>query len=659
MVNVFHVKLKLPDGACAPDSMGINRGFYPHDNFVISRHVNGDVLSRFGDSVWDISPYDGRGENRIIGFSFWGRRCYDKRRQAIVGAAKKLMFILMWRRSGPPYAASTLVNYSRLLTVIAQYCFDARITVEELLANKTRAVWFARSVGARHAKSLLALSSVLRQIDTTQSGFSVFPSNAERPIQKIALIFRESALQVAPIPTRIYEEAIVALFNELSDFEAIEHELLHRLDEILNIYASGKHRTRHCSMSQSYARRNKLLREGVSPELFGYLSARGLRVHTYDLIKAVTRVQLVCRAFLYAFSGARNKELVYAPFDCLRIVVVDGIRYYILISTTTKFNNGIPRYSYWPTCQDATPFVECAQRICSFVYPFSRGHFPKISEKIDKKSTPLFLSTGYLYRGRRAPKRPNRPTTVNIERNMRIFHGADLCIREEDVVELEEIDKFRAWRHEARFKIGARWLIHSHQFRRSLAMYAKASGLVRSTTLRRVLKQASVAMADYYARGSESAKDLLAQDPHHMCSVYQDNEAESEALLYLRNLVHSKDEWSGPLASFVDRYVRGKGTGSIMETLSAVKAQVELGQLAYRETSLGGCGNPGPCHERSMRSLVSCLGCESGGINGTKLNNVIEKQEQLVASLSIGTMEHTVEAEDLRALKEYRTRKFG
>lgn len=660
MVTAVNAQISFPDGACRPDRAPTNDSFYPKQNFVVSRQCDGVVISRFGSLLWDLSPYDGRGEYRVIDFSFWGTEAHDARRRALVKEAQRLMFILIWRRKHGTLSAATLYGYSRSIACMARFCYERYITIKELISNKRHAVALVAKFGSQVPKKFLGITSVLRELDSTKTGFSVMSAKDEAPIRTTARAIADRTLQFAPLPTRIYENLISGLVREISDFEKIEADLLELLRIALERVKPGNQLENRDAASASLTEegRLKLMRGSVSSELQIYLDQRGLKVTKYSLIKVVTRMQLICKTFLHVFSGARDKEVEHIPYDCLRNVVVDGIRYYLLLSTTSKFENGIPKDDYWVTCAESQKAVACAQRLCEFIYAASRRIFPRQPRKMNQAKTPLFLSSAYLLEGGRRPKRANRPGGLDLTINQDIFKDFGMAITDDDVAELEAIDRVRAWRADAQFKVGAIWRLQTHQLRRSLGLYGKSSGLIRPTSLRRQFKQVELGMAEYYARGSESAKDILKRNPKHMCGVYQASEAEAEALFFLRNLVQSEEQWSGPLATFVNTHLRSD-SGLISESLQDIKLQVERGQIAYRETHLGGCGEPGDCKKRAMRSIVSCLGCPKGGINETKLDGVIEAQANLVSTLVPNTMEHSTEAEDLRALKAYRKKNFN
>jgi len=42
----------------------------PHSNFVISRDLDANVLSTFGDDIWDLTPYSLNSSNSTLIISF-------------------------------------------------------------------------------------------------------------------------------------------------------------------------------------------------------------------------------------------------------------------------------------------------------------------------------------------------------------------------------------------------------------------------------------------------------------------------------------------------------------------------------------------------------------------------------------------------------------
>jgi hypothetical protein len=168
-----------------------------------------------------------------------------------------------------------------------------------------------------------------------------------------------------------------------------------------------------------------------------------------------------------------------------------------------------------------------------------------------------------------------------------------LAIEEGDIAELEEIDPFRAWREEPDFEISRPWPLTTHQLRRSLAVYANASGLVRLSSLRRQLQHVTREMALYYGRGSTFCKNFIQDDPKgynkHVAIEWQNGAEEAEMLAFVRDVLHSKEHMFGGAGSY---YERQRDRGEVMSR-EEVTRQMKAGLLSYRESPLGGCTGPG------------------------------------------------------------------
>ena len=76
------------------------------------------------------------------------------------------------------------------------------------------------------------------------------------------------------------------------------------------------------------------------------------------------------------------------------------------------------------------------------------------------------------------------------------------------------------------------------------------------------------------------------------------------------------------------------------------------GELAYKETPIGGCTKVGPCDELAIRFLdVDCIsGCVNLVGKLSKLERVINAQSSLVSKLSPNTIEWRMENSDLEVL---------
>ena len=59
----FEPKINLPTKYSAHDSYDATAGRPPASDFVVSRHIDGAVASRYGEPVWDWTPYNHTGKS--------------------------------------------------------------------------------------------------------------------------------------------------------------------------------------------------------------------------------------------------------------------------------------------------------------------------------------------------------------------------------------------------------------------------------------------------------------------------------------------------------------------------------------------------------------------------------------------------------------------
>ncbi|MDZ7921694.1 hypothetical protein [Rhodoferax sp.] len=130
--------------------------------------------------------------------------------------------------------------------------------------------------------------------------------------------------------------------------------------------------------------------------------------------------------------------------------------------------------------------------------------------------------------------------------------------------------------------------VHFHQLRRSLALYAQRSGLVSLPSLRRQLQHITDEMSRYYAKGSSFAKNFIGDDKEHFGLEWQETHSESAALSYVLNVLLSDDILFGGHANWVEHRLKGLD-GSVMIDRAATLRRFKKGELAYRETLIGGC----------------------------------------------------------------------
>ena len=235
-------------------------------------------------------------------------------------------------------------------------------------------------------------------------------------------------------------------------------------------------------------------------------------------------------------------------------------------------------------------------------------------------------------------------------------------IQEADLRELESIDPHRAWREEEAFKVGKRWKFTTHQLRRSLALYAQRSGLVSLPSLRRQLQHITEAMSRYYARGSSYAEDFIGDDKEHFGRDWQETQPESAGLSgtqrdsaglsFILNVLLTDDKLFGAHVHWVKHRLKSP-EGIILIDRETTKARFNKGEMAYRETLIGGCASTTSCDKPAINYLnVDCIrdNCSKLVGNVPRLERVIWAQQRMVSTLDPESIEYRTERADLDVL---------
>ena len=318
---------------------------------------------------------------------------------------------------------------------------------------------------------------------------------------------------------------------------------------------------------------------------------------------------------------------------------------------TTKLKRVATR---WVTNGEGHKAIKIAQRIAKLIYK-RIGVIPS-SNKKERNLYSLFVSTAYLGFVARPPKGQEgvwKSTGFSLHRkSFQVLRDRlQPKIEENDIKELEYIDPHRNWRGEDDFRVGKQWGLTEHQLRRSLALYAQRSGYVSLPSLRRQLQHITEEMSRYYARGSVFAKNFIGDDKDHFGWDWQEAVPISAGLAYIRDVLFANEPVFGGHIKWIDHRLKSGDSLIFMDRDVTIK-RFKKGELAYKETPIGGCTKVGPCDELAIRFLdVDCIsGCVNLVGKLSKLERVINAQSSLVSKLSPNTIEWRMENSDLEVL---------
>ncbi len=669
MINpvIYEPKINTHFNAIAPDTFTGIPGTLPSDDFVVSRKHNGEIASLFRDNTWDWSAYDHTNSSSFLIFDSWIDGIPNQKQQYIVNQLKLVMFAIIWFRR-ESLGTRSLQQRVLILREIARFVDSNNLVFQNFFCDANILTSFLKDHYSTRVSHLPPLMKDLMKLGHKTVGIKVLERSTLKQLSSLKSKYLAQCLQHPPIPSRIYLHLIISLNKELGEIEAISENLLAMVEACSGNTLNGlsidsqKTKSKHLGIDWNRKNRSPTFSELVNiydlNDFFTKIESNtGYIINsTRSLFFLLHRIIFLCKVIIHLYSGMRNSEALNLPFDCCEIYKINGKSHYRIVGWTTKFNHGNPIPTKWITSIEGTKAISIAQKIALVVYK-TIGDLPTKPPARTRKY-PLFISLKYL---EQASNFSNAYTPrYNTGKYSGLFNKKfpHLCLKIEDsdIKELEEIDPHRSWRSEDKYKAGKPWPLSSHQFRRSLAIYASNSGHVSLPSLRRCLQHLTEDMTIYYARGSEFANKIIKDNRSHFAKEYQDSQPEVQALAYIAHVILSDERLFGSHGEWLERNVRTfdftLSKNSRMETLYKFKR----GEIAYRETHLGGCTELGKCDKRAMRSIIGCLDCNRSIIKLSKLERLIMVQKSFIEKLKPHTMEWRTENADLEALQTFRER---
>ena len=610
----YSARLLIPDGCFEPDMVPIVFSSSVN-NFVVSRGKDEAPISYYDDLSWDFSSYHPRGQNSIIYFNYWDD--VNKSHQMLIAEVKFILRNVIWLKKGRMLSIEVILKYGHAIRTVARYAAEKGYTVGQIISDSGKLAGYFLKVGVIYLKQILSLIKILRIIGSKNHGLALLSEDEMNPFLYIRNSEVNKIRQHAVIPSRIYLNIIDGLVRDINEYCIYKNEYITVLRGAMNDPLFG--RSSPGKSDNGY----KKFTEVTTPEFRAYLKKCGHSLRVTGLVSCLTRIQILCKTLIHVFSGMRDDEACFLPYNCTERRVIDGEQYCLIHGLTTK---GGVKPTFWASCQLGMWAIEIAQELSALVY-ISRGE--NIREIMNSRDSdyPLFVGASEYFISKRLKKTHKRKYWVgglDLCNHRDIFKRYDIAIQDKDISELEFIDAHRAWRSETEFKVGSDWLIKTHQFRRSLGVYGHNSGLIYLSSMRQQFQQCGNTMAEYYCSGSSHAIELLKIDSTHMCRTYQATVSEAEALGFIKNILLSKEKIIGPYVTWVDRNFHEIGTAISLEKREFIMNKFKNGEMSYRETYLGGCSKLGPCDKSAMRSLFSCIkNCSSASVKLTKLDRAI------------------------------------
>ena len=630
--------------ASTPDLFHFNTNNFslPNDNFVISRNQYGKIVSVYSDMTWDLTPYSS--------LKFQTQKVYFERNihnniNAI--QQKRIFFLLMTMASGNSGAGlsvTSLVTLSSMINSMTLYAEKKDITLFEFLSNNHNIHTFINlHLPVSYSSRMASFLIFLHQTDNKITGIRFMQSEENlAKLRKVNTEKKYNVKQTEVIPTSILSNSLKVRWNQVN-------EIMLHIDSLCS-FIEG------CIESKYFAASDKF--HGLD-----YLNCKECvfwdkAIHDYKLtllfkkyavtnkkklMNFIRKIQGTCYHLILAYSGMRRSEALSLTTNCIDFS--NDNKYTSLIGFTTKLESSRTEVK-WVTSREIEVVVKLLTKLSNSL---------SLKLYFSDNEQPLFISTSNL------TSKPNKEPSIiaNPFLNMDTLPIDEklITIQEQHIHDLEQIDYNRDWRNEEDFKIGTQWRFKTHQYRRSLAVYSIQSGLISLGALQNQFKHLFKEMSYYYQNGSAHAKNIFDLKQQHVAKDLEKLKPELEALSYIKNVLLSDDTLHGVHGNIVTKKVKNTLHNDkllILKNREKTMKNFKDGYMAWTETMLGGCIQVEPCESKVTKSLIACIGCESGVHKLQKLNQAIITQNKFIDKLNPKSIEYRIEKTDLEKLISYR-----
>lgn len=628
---------------------------------VTARNIAGEVVSRFGDDTWDYRAY---GQRSPFYFATWWdeskRGPMDKLARILTDEIK----LIQWLQQNNSTAngsrsrgQATALQSVSSLKGIAKIAHGLGITLHEAEHSAKFQVALKTSIAAAEVgfKAHNTLSGIFADLAHFQSASNIdcavprlVPEDALHDVQALLKRLKykkqEKREQTPLIPTRLFAmfitralEQLKALEPHLPKFEAFIKAIY--ADPYLLTDGYNDWRNNIVRIKRLYPNRTF---PGYSTAKSGLVSSAetqrryGLRelfvAHDIDSIrnmqKFISHHQVLCVMLIHAFSGMRYSEVEVMPYEPVIHQSAKGFGDLpVLVSHLKKFEKAnYSRALTWATSKEGVYAVEIAQQLARLNWFRNRPANEPLPDNV-----PLWI-----------PARLDRQNTHghyatpiaglwDAAEWKEAVQSCGLVIEKDDIDELVIFDAFRNWDENPSFSVGNLWPLTSHQFRRSVAVYASRSGMVSLPSLKTQYKHLSATMTAYYGENSSYAQSFLIDDNGDpidntsILSAFRDEKQFNASLLLHERVIQASDRLKGPKGTEIQLAKERSKLPKMLSSRAETEKAIRQGRLSFKETPVGGCVLKGVCPSFGIDVVLPCTSsCKDAILIQDKLKAYVE-----------------------------------
>lgn len=591
----------------------------PPMNFPVVTDDEGNVVSRYGDVRWDLTPWAGYTLTIYFGD---GPGKGNKVSPENASLLRQVVAWWLWG-AGAVRSAGTLLHKFDTIKPLFVACTDNSVLASELYKFPKVIKDVANYYPSRGNRLIAYLNALI--FAREQLGFTILNEDGMKILSE-ALPDAEVS-QTAYIPVRIWSYQISRLRECLDDFIAHRYAIEACYDFCLDAYAKNAggsltkafgglgndapfKSTRSIGLKRSGKVVHGAFRETAKKYKIEHLLDKWCNTKNNMAPPTLSSyLSLVCQvglSYILNFSLMRVEEGSKLRADCYEVESDPlGNDIHLIKGITTKtIEDGDARWIVSPSVEVA---IQAMKSVADMRMKAALEN-PFIIMSKKNIDNPLLQSLPHEPWSPKAPlsqpiKKFKKVRTYGDVWNIwpKLFDAKELTITESD---MEIANRLTDGLDPEKFAVGKVWPLAWHQLRRTGAVNMLASGLVSEASLQYQLKHASRAMSQYYGKNYYRLKNPLNDEARGY---------------YLREMYQAMVREFKSLQS--DQYVSPHGEKRKEQILHEISEKdhkqltnaAKEGRISYRQTFLGGCANAGPpCPLGGISNISSCMGFGAG-----------------------------------------------
>lgn len=577
---------------------------------------NAQVISRWGDARWDLTPWSGDAKH----INFGDGEVRDRRESSPLDTenADLMRMIATWLIWGPQAAGAVNTIFSNFYILKSIFALASRngISAASLMRFPNVFEQVPKVIASGNYEAVITL--LHRLYDARKAlGFTIVDSDGLKRLAAAAPDHEH--VQTPYIPPRIWLYQVARLRECLTDFLAHQEQIESCFQFCLDVY-SKKFGSLENALGPTKKRRDKRSpfdptlrnmkdypgsfsevaeRFGIAEILTKWVGAYASSPKVNTLSTYFSVVTFAGLAYVCNFTLQRREEVASIKTSCLLWEEDEKLgRIPIICGETTK--TGLDSDARWVASPSVEVAIQALSTIARLRMTCDRAN-PVIQATEEDQRDPYLLSTGSEPWG--ASGRP-----YNIRRRLlgfkelasgvcrKLFDPEQMKIMAEDLAVARRLTPNLP---EALFAVGKVWPLAWHQYRRTGAVNMFASGGISDSTMQQQMKHSSRLMPLYYGRNHSRLHLNKEVQAAVIMAMYQ---AQAEML----KAVATDDRFVSPHTP-ERRETLAASVLSVKDTKDLIKL-AKGGVVAFREHRLGGCMKAGACEYGGIESVARCAG---------------------------------------------------